>query len=68
MTGNDPRTVLSHIERGSKWPYPDTIVNIAIALEIEIFELFRAEQNANTIDPAKIDSLITKITISVERP
>jgi transcriptional regulator with XRE-family HTH domain len=34
---------LSEIERGNKWPYPDTLQNLAAALNVEVFELFRDE-------------------------
>jgi transcriptional regulator with XRE-family HTH domain len=32
---------LSDIERGNKWPYPDTLSNLAKALDIEVYEFFR---------------------------
>jgi transcriptional regulator with XRE-family HTH domain len=34
---------LSEIERGNKWPYPDTLSKLAKALKIEVYELFRQE-------------------------
>ncbi|MCL2441783.1 MAG: helix-turn-helix domain-containing protein [Treponema sp.] len=34
---------LGDIERGKKWPHPDTLSKIADALEIKIFELFMEE-------------------------
>jgi transcriptional regulator with XRE-family HTH domain len=34
---------LSDIERGNKWPYPDTLSKLANALKIDVFELFRKE-------------------------
>jgi transcriptional regulator with XRE-family HTH domain len=34
---------LSNIERGNKWPYPDTLVHIARGLGVEVFELFKPE-------------------------
>ena len=34
---------LGDIERGKKWPHPDTLSKIAHALEIKIFELFLEE-------------------------
>ena len=37
---------LGDIERGKKWPHPDTLVKIAHALEINVFELFM-EENIN---------------------
>jgi transcriptional regulator with XRE-family HTH domain len=34
---------LSDIERGNKWPYPETLTSLAKALNIEVFELFKPE-------------------------
>ena len=34
---------LSEIERGNKWPFPDTLAKIAKALNVQIHELFREE-------------------------
>jgi len=34
-------TFLSDIERGNKWPYLDTLVNLAKALNTELFELLK---------------------------
>ena len=36
---------LGDIERGKKWPHPDTLSKLANALEIGIFELFLDENN-----------------------
>jgi transcriptional regulator with XRE-family HTH domain len=32
---------LSEIERGNKWPFPDTLAKIANALDVQIHDLFR---------------------------
>jgi len=32
---------LSNIERGNKWPHPETLVKIATALEVEVHILFQ---------------------------
>ena len=40
---------LGDIERGKKWPHPDSLAKIAYALEIKTFELFM-EENAD-FDP-----------------
>ena len=34
---------LSEIERGNKWPFPDTLGRIAKALNVHVRELFREE-------------------------
>jgi len=39
---------LSEIERGNKWPSPENVQNLADALGVEVFELFRQE---NETDP-----------------
>jgi len=31
---------LSNIERSNKWPYPDTLVKLAEALDVEVYMLF----------------------------
>ncbi|GHV83279.1 hypothetical protein AGMMS50212_06190 [Spirochaetia bacterium] len=33
-------TFLSNIERGNKWPYVETLSNIAMALNVNFYELF----------------------------
>jgi transcriptional regulator with XRE-family HTH domain len=44
---------LSDIERGNKWPYLDTLVKLAEALEVNAFELLKPEdslpENASSI-------------------
>jgi transcriptional regulator with XRE-family HTH domain len=40
---------LSDIERGNKWPYLDTLVKIAKAFNVEVYELLKPE---NTLSPA----------------
>jgi transcriptional regulator with XRE-family HTH domain len=34
---------LGDIERGKKWPHPDTLIKLAYALEIKVFQLFMEE-------------------------
>src|SRR5215469_12563936 len=52
---------LSDIERGNKWPYLDTLVKLAEALEIEVYELLRPEKT-----PASVNlSVLTKYTAEV---
>jgi transcriptional regulator with XRE-family HTH domain len=40
-------TFLSDIERGNKWPYPDTLANLAGALEVSVSMLFRMEKDSS---------------------
>jgi transcriptional regulator with XRE-family HTH domain len=58
-------TFLSNIERGNKWPYPDTLVKIAKALKVDEFELFRREKAITNDTAILIDRLVTDISISV---
>ena len=36
---------LSDIERGNKWPYLDTLVKLAVAFEVEVFELLKPKDS-----------------------
>lgn len=36
---------MSSIEQSSKWPYPDTLAQIAAALEVEVSDLFSTGKN-----------------------
>ncbi|GHV46140.1 hypothetical protein AGMMS49546_33590 [Spirochaetia bacterium] len=56
---------LSNIERGNKWPYPETLTNLAKALEIEVFELFRPEKTVNDDTKTLMDRLVRDISTSV---
>jgi transcriptional regulator with XRE-family HTH domain len=38
-------TFLSDIERGNKWPYPETLVNLAGALDVPVSTLFTLKQD-----------------------
>ena len=38
---------LSEIERGNKWPFPDTLGKIANALSVQIHELFRIDTSSD---------------------
>jgi len=60
-------TFLSDIERGKKWPHPDTLSNIASALDINVFELFK--DNAD-VDPKKrvlMNRFVKDVSLSLEK-
>jgi transcriptional regulator with XRE-family HTH domain len=59
-------TFLSNIERGNKWPYPETLASIAQALEIEVYELFKPDSAIDDAAKVKINSLINDISVSVQ--
>ena len=58
---------LSEIERGVKWPFPETLQNLATALNVEVFELFKKE-NEKDPGPGKIMGRFSDdIAIAVEQ-
>jgi transcriptional regulator with XRE-family HTH domain len=59
-------TFLSNIERGIKWPYPETLAGIAQALKIEVYELFKPDSAIDDAAKVKINSLINDISASVQ--
>lgn len=38
---------MSSIEQSTKWPYPDTLTQIATALGVDVSELFSDDENDN---------------------
>jgi transcriptional regulator with XRE-family HTH domain len=59
---------LSEIERGRKWPYPETLQNLAEALGVEVFDFFktREDETAPGIEEY-LDRLSTNIAAAVEK-
>jgi transcriptional regulator with XRE-family HTH domain len=55
-------TFLSDIERGNKWPYPETLTGLARALDIEVFEFFRPEKA-----PDDTRTLMTRFSEDISR-
>ena len=41
---------LSNIERSKKWPYPETLVKLAKALDVEVYMLFQEKAPSPTAD------------------
>jgi transcriptional regulator with XRE-family HTH domain len=57
---------LSEIERGNKWPSPENLQNLANALGVEVYELFRPE-NENDPGMGKFMERFSKdVMIAVE--
>jgi transcriptional regulator with XRE-family HTH domain len=56
---------LSNIERGTKWPYPETLNKLALALGIEVFELFKPEKTLADDSSILMERLVQDISISV---
>ena len=55
---------LSDIERGNKWPSPETVAKIATALKIEVFELFYPELMNDKNSSVFISKLVKEIEVS----
>ena len=55
---------LSDIERGNKWPSPETVAKIATALKIEVFELFFPDLMTNTDTSIFISKIVKEIAVS----
>ena len=58
---------LSEIERGLKWPHPGTLQNLAAALNIEVFELFKDETNMKSGDSERLNQFSTDVAIAIEQ-
>jgi transcriptional regulator with XRE-family HTH domain len=50
-------TFLSNIERGNNFPQARTLCNLAEALDVQVWELFRGEGASNEQESAIIDHL-----------
>ncbi|GHV89412.1 hypothetical protein AGMMS50267_17720 [Spirochaetia bacterium] len=58
---------LSQIERGNKWPYPDTLFRIACALNIEVYELFKPDAGPTLDKPADIDQWLDDVLLALRQ-
>jgi transcriptional regulator with XRE-family HTH domain len=52
---------LSEIERGNKWPHPDTLAKIADGLDVTVYDLFKPE-DATAHD---VRTVVTKLTTDI---
>ena len=50
-------TFLSNIERGNNFPQARTLCNLAEALDVQVWELFRGEGTSNEQESAIIDHI-----------
>jgi transcriptional regulator with XRE-family HTH domain len=55
---------LSDIERGNKWPYLDTLVKLAGAFEMEVFELLKPQDDLSA-DTASIVAKFSEETAAI---
>ena len=59
---------LGDIERGKKWPHPETLTKIADALEINIYELFIAEDTeTNPETKALMSRFVNDVSLSINK-
>jgi transcriptional regulator with XRE-family HTH domain len=57
---------LSEIERGNKWPFPDTLARIANALDVKLYDLFR-ESDAPSDKEADFTNMVIKEIFIAQR-
>ena len=55
---------LSEIERGNKWPFPDTLGKIANALNVQVHELFRETETLSNKERDFTASVVKEILIA----
>jgi transcriptional regulator with XRE-family HTH domain len=55
---------LSEIERGNKWPFPDTLAKIANALNVQIHDLFREGKTPSNKEADFTNMVIKEIFIA----
>ena len=59
---------LGDIERGNKWPHPDTLSKMADALEVKVFELFLEEDTAvNRKTQILMNRLIKDVSLTINK-
>jgi transcriptional regulator with XRE-family HTH domain len=55
---------LSEIERGNKWPFPDTLAKIANALDVQVHDLFREGEPRSNKETDFTNMVIKEIFIA----
>jgi transcriptional regulator with XRE-family HTH domain len=55
---------LSEIERGNKWPFPDTLAKIANALDVKVHDLFREGDTPSNKEADFTNMVIKEIFIA----
>ena len=55
---------LSEIERGNKWPFPDTLGKIAKALNVQVQELFQERTSLTNKEEVFTATLVKEILIA----
>jgi len=59
---------IGDIERGKKWPHPDTLTKLAEALEIKVYELFLEEDmEINQDNQALMSHFIKDVSLAINK-
>ena len=58
---------LSDIERGNKWPYLNTLVKLAGAFKVEVYELLMPENTPRSIDASILDKYTKEVAAIFEK-
>jgi len=59
---------IGDIERGKKWPHPETLTKLADALEVRIFELFIEEDNDLNLETKNLmNRFIKDVSLTVNK-
>lgn len=56
---------LSEIERGNKWPFPDTLSKISKALNVKVHELFR--EHTSTKKEQDFTAMVVKELLTAQK-
>jgi transcriptional regulator with XRE-family HTH domain len=69
LAGNSGISIpfLSDIERGNKWPYPETLTNLAKALDIEVFELFKRKEPIENDITTILEKCLDDVSITLRQ-
>ena len=60
-------TFLSAIEREKKWPYPETLSNLAGALGVGVHELFKKEQTVSNEVVTAISKCLDDVSLGIRQ-
>jgi len=58
---------LSDIERGNKWPYLNTLVKLAGAFKVDVYELLMPENTSRPIDASILDKYTKEVAAIFEK-
>jgi transcriptional regulator with XRE-family HTH domain len=56
---------ISEIERGNKWPQPDNLANIALALGVEVCDLFKPGIPPENPAALEVKTIVSKLTENI---